>query len=126
MEDSIRPYTSGVSTQIKIFKLGKKYLKRGEFYGLCESLNTSLCDVLNFWNDQEKRRSKLFELHLPTFNKDNVRRICKENNLYFVENEAYWWDMNDDKIRIKVLDILLKELGYISPYQKFLNIFKKV
>lgn len=95
------------SKQIEILKLAKTELS------FCEGLCGCIIGVL--YDFYEELRINLFNIkiedHIPSFNRSHVTELCLKNNLPIrLGNSAYWWDIRDKEIRLKVLDLLIKEL----------------
>lgn len=95
-----------ISEQIEVLKLAKKeYIY---WWGLCVTLRCVLSQKLNI----EELDLLPIKQYIPSFNYTHISNLCDKNNLSQVRDKTYlyWWNIYDKVTRLKVLNLLIKEL----------------
>lgn len=96
----------------KILIEALRLLKKGTFRCLCDNITEAGYNVfgIKYAYDEIGYRKPL---HIIGFNYQNVYKLCKENKLPLPKKPQYgrdfWWDIDDKKTRIKVLELLIKQ-----------------
>ena len=93
------------SEQIEILKDAKKEL--GNWSCLC---STFISVLAKYFKIESYTLIGPIKKYIPSFNKDHIFELCSENDLPLPTGWFYWWDTNDEKTRLAVLDLLIKEL----------------
>jgi hypothetical protein len=75
--------------------------------GLCRVISEAIDNIYDTNSTYDYNELKKY---VPSFNRTHVGKICRKYNLTRVGRHSYWWPTSDICVRIKVLDILIKEL----------------
>lgn len=89
-------------------KLCKEHDKQSSFSsGMCHYIINSLYK----FHDRYSNSSGI-EMYIPTFNLSNIKKLTSGTKLYPDEEEfdPYWWDRENNKVRVEVFNLLLDEL----------------